>query len=85
MSLQTKTLGFVALYLIVAFCGAGAAHSFGGNDAAVLVVLLLFVAFGIAQFILLRCPHCGNVATIRPSGFVTPLVGKRCRYCGTPF
>ena len=46
------------------------------------VFLLWFVVFGVAQFVVFRCPHCSKLAVFTPSGMATPFVGAQCRYCG---
>ena len=43
--------------------------------------LLWFLVFGVGQFFLFRCPHCGRLSTIRPSGIASPSVGAACAYC----
>lgn len=48
---------------------------------AVLVILIWTPAFGIAQFWLLRCPHCGSLAIRIPAGPYVPWNGNHCRYC----
>jgi hypothetical protein len=49
------------------------------------VLLLWFVLFGVVQFVVFRCPHCGKVAVFTPSGMATPMVGGQCRYCGKEY
>jgi hypothetical protein len=43
--------------------------------------LICLCIFGIAQFVVLVCPHCQASATRTPSGIFTPFVGTHCRYC----
>ncbi len=44
-----------------------------------------FVAFAALQFLIFRCPHCRKVAVLTPSGWASPFVGTRCRYCGKDY
>ena len=39
----------------------------------------------VVQYHLIRCPHCGRLATIRPSGVASPDVGSSCRYCNREY
>ena len=49
------------------------------------IVFVWFGVFAIAQFRLFRCPHCGKLAIFTPSGWSTPFVGDKCRYCGREY
>ena len=51
------------------------------NEAEVVLALVWFLLFAVGQFWLFRCPHCGKLAVIRPSGVATPFVGSTCAYC----
>jgi hypothetical protein len=47
--------------------------------------VLWFLVFSVGQFFLFKCPHCGRLATIRPSGVGSPGVGASCAYCGKEY
>ena len=49
------------------------------------LLLHWFVLFGVAQFVVFRCPHCSKVAVFTPSGMATPFVNAQCRYCGKEY
>ena len=45
-----------------------------------------FAVFGVSQFFILRCPHCGKSATrLRGSSIHVPWAGSACRHCGKPY
>jgi hypothetical protein len=61
-------------------------HDGGAHGSAWAGVLILwFLTFTVAQFWLLKCPHCAKLAIFRPSGWASPWVGSRCRYCGKKY
>ena len=68
-------LGFIPLALLID-------RLFPGHFAYVQVAgLLWFLVFGVGQFFLFKCPHCGRLSIIRPSGVASPAVGAACAYC----
>ena len=40
---------------------------------------------GSLQFVLLRCPHCRNMAIRTTNGLYVPWTGTNCRYCGVEY
>jgi hypothetical protein len=81
-----KATRFLSLYMIGGVAGAAVlAEATGVFEVAGLFMILWFLAFGVLQFTLLRCPHCGGVAIITPEGIATPFVGSECRRCGKPY
>jgi hypothetical protein len=68
-------LGFIPLALLID-------RLFPTHFAYVQVAgLLWFLVFGVGQVFLFKCPHCGRLSTIRPSGVASPTVGEVCAYC----
>ena len=55
------------------------------SGSATLVLFLALIAGSLASVPLLRCPHCGRYALMRPSGWSVPWPGTRCRYCGREY
>ena len=81
--MQTKVYLWGAAYLF-GFLGLALLFDkfFPGQSAYLNVgVVLWFLAFGVGQFFLFRCPHCRKLSVIRPSGVATPDVGAACAYC----
>ena len=85
MRLATKSAAFYATYIIGGVLVGGLALTTLSNGVAMSVVLVWFLAFGLTQFVILRCPHCGKVAIKTPSGVCVPWTGSRCRYCGKTY
>jgi hypothetical protein len=71
--LQARGCIFYGIYLLGALVI--------GTVLPVGFVVLWFLVFGTAQFLLLRCPHCRKSAIVRPAGWTTPLAGRVCAYC----
>lgn len=45
------------------------------------VALIVFAIFGVAQFVVLVCPHCGALAILSDKNTWSISVGSRCRHC----
>lgn len=82
MRLGTKATVFYAAYVIGGLLVGGFAFTRLSEGAGMFALLLWFLGFGLAQFVVLRCPHCTKVAIKTPRGAYVPWTGNRCRYCG---
>jgi hypothetical protein len=81
VSLSLKSHLFYATYMVGGLVlGALSFQRFG-----VLPVFVWFLAFGILQFVLLRCPTCGALGIRRNRGAYVPWTGTACRFCGKPY
>jgi hypothetical protein len=81
MRLATKSTVFYATYIIGGVLVGGLALTMLSEGVAMSIVLTWFLGFGIAQFVILRCPYCRRSAIKTPSGAFVPWTGRRCRYC----
>jgi hypothetical protein len=81
MRVEKKGLLFLAAYVVGGVTVAATTSQFMSGAAWAAVFFGWFAVFGVAQFFVVRCPHCGKSPFITPSGFSTPLAGKKCRYC----
>ncbi len=81
MTLGTKAALFYGAYVIGGVLVGGFTFTRLSEPAGMSAIFLWFLAFGLAQFILLRCPHCKRLAIKTPRGAYVPWTGTRCRYC----
>ena len=81
MRMQSKAAAFYATYM-AGGVGVGALLHQVRPDLGFLGLATWFLIFGAAQFLVLRCPHCGACSVIRPNGTATPIVGTSCAHCG---
>jgi hypothetical protein len=68
--------GFLALTIVLASFHSG---------VATLLLFVALVAGSVASVRALRCPHCGEYALTRPSGWSAPWPGTHCRWCGREY
>ena len=87
MKLKHRAWAFFGVFLIGGPVFAVAVATVAGERSAIVPVAALswFAVFAVLQFVLLKCPHCGRAAIIKPSGVATPSVGDRCRHCGKEY
>jgi hypothetical protein len=85
MRLAKKTAAFCVTYVIGGLLLGGLALATSSEGVVVPILLLWFVGFAIAQFVILRCPHCKKLAIRTPRGAYVPWAGSRCRYCGEEY
>ena len=81
MKLARKAVLVYSTYIVGVIVVGGAALTSMGQGAAIVALLVWFVAFVIAGFALLQCPYCHKAAIKTPAGAYVPWVGARCRYC----
>ena len=84
MRLKSKALIFYSFFII----GLILVFTFGElyfTKFSFLAAFIWFIFFGIAQFIILRCPYCKRLAIKTESGLYVPWTGKNCRYCGKEY
>jgi len=82
MRLATKTAIFCKTYVLGGLLVGGLALALLPEGFGISLLLLWLLGFGVVQFALLRCPHCGKLAIKTPRGAYVPWTGTRCRYCG---
>ena len=80
MRLRTKGTLFYATYLAGGFVVMYLSIRPSGR-LLILPLLLWFLAFGLLQFRILRCPFCGELAIRTKRGLYVPATGSVCRYC----
>jgi hypothetical protein len=51
----------------------------------IIPVVLWFLGFGVSQFFIFRCPHCGKLAMKTPGGAYVPWIGNHCKSCGKDY
>ena len=85
MRLAAKAVLVYSIYIVGVIVVGGVAMTRLGQGAAIAALLAWFVAFAIAAFALLQCPHCHKAAIRTPSGAYVPWVGARCRHCNRPY
>jgi hypothetical protein len=85
MTLQRKAGSFYATCMVGAVILMFLVALFPGHPLLVLPFLVWFGAFGLLQFVLLRCPYCRSLAIRTKRGAYVPWVGTECRYCGKPY
>ena len=81
MRLSLKSSIFYATYLI----GGLILLVLTFQRFSVLPVFVWFLAFGVLQFLLLRCPSCGALAIRTKRGAYVPWTDTACRFCGKPY
>jgi hypothetical protein len=83
MRMQTKVIVFGATYLLGFVPVAVLLNAaFPGQIGYIQIVgLLWFLVFGVAQFYLFKCPHCGGRSVVRPNGAPSLAVGSACPHC----
>ena len=79
--MKSKAQAFYFAYLFGGFILMIIGEAYFNSKIWILPMALWFLAFGIAQFFILRCPHCDNLAIRTKSGFYVPWTGDHCRYC----
>ena len=86
MRMKQRVFAYFAFFAASTFgLGALLVWWLGPNSVAPMVVFIWAVGVMVGQYAVLTCPHCGNVAVLRPDGFASPFVGDRCRYCGKEY
>ncbi len=85
MRMKAKSIVFFISYLLGGLVVMLVGFSLYSDSVAIVVVLSWFLAFGIGQLFLLRCPHCRKSAIITPRWAATPFVGERCQHCGKEY
>jgi hypothetical protein len=81
MRMLTKARLFFGVYMLGGLAVLGASLEYFSQGVALTLVLGWFVVFGVLQFLVFRCGHCGRLAIKTPSGAYVPWVGTHCQYC----
>jgi hypothetical protein len=81
MKMKAKALAFYFIFLVGGVAVFAAGLKYLDQGLALAIILIWFFAFGISQFFIFRCAHCGKSAIKTPSGLYVPWVGNECRYC----
>ena len=86
MSLQTRSLILVIAFFIGAnsFVLDASLRSLWGIPGPIWSFAYLALYIFVSRSVL-RCPHCGKWAVLRPSGMASPFVGMKCAYCGNDY
>lgn len=85
MKLQKKMNLFIIIFFAGFFVIPVTVFYLLSEDAALVVAISWALTAAFLQFVLFKCPHCGKLAILAPSGVFIPFVGKKCRYCNKDY
>ena len=88
MRMRTKALLLYSSAIVVSL-GVAALLFFvlppSVEGLAGIAALASLACFGVAQFVVLVCPHCKVLAILTPRRTWSVWVGSKCRHCHRPY